>query len=246
MEGFALKTPPSGAELEYRTENGLVRSRLLIPSRGLSSAEVNLPFERPLLWPSQVHGTKILDAASAPLFPFRPEGDGVFLSVEGIEVRLRFADCFPVVFFGGGPCRWTLGLHCGFKGTVLGIVEEAFSFLRAKGIGPKDVERAWIGPGIGSCCFDRRRDDSWTQKGLACFDADRVFSGLETVRFDIGGHLFQRLLRFGLDVNRIFLAPWCTSCHHDLFRSFRRGDRDERMDLLFRLQEDESTFLRNR
>ncbi|WP_407649562.1 MULTISPECIES: polyphenol oxidase family protein [Synergistales] len=246
MEGFVLKEDLSAPELEYRTEDGFLKARLLLPSRNLPLPKTFSLSEGPLLWPLQVHGTKILDAASAPLFPCRPEADGVFLSTVGIDVRLRFADCFPVVLSGGGPCLWILGLHCGFKGTVLGIVEKAFSFLRAKGLGPENVERAWIGPGIGPCCFDRRRDDSWTQKGLACFGSDRVFPGSETVRFDIGGHLFQSLLRFGLDENRVFLAPWCTSCHRDLFCSFRRGDRDERMDLLFHLQGGESTFLRDR
>lgn len=234
MRGFCLAKGAAAPSLEYKTETGLLRARLLLAHRPVLPEAVP-PHGGPLIWPLQVHGTTFLDGSSAPRYPSRPEADGIFLSAAGAVGQLRFADCFPLLITGKGPCRWVFGLHCGFKGTVLGIVDEAFSFLARRGIGVDDVEAAWIGPGIGPCCFDRRLEDPWTQRGLSLFDAETASVESDVARFDIGGYLLRRLLVEGLDENQVFYAASCTACNRDLFYSFRGGDREARMSLLFHL-----------
>ena len=91
------------------------------PACSRDALEKILPPAGAHIAPRQVHGRTILSAPAGGFLPDRREGDGVFLDERGVEGSLRFADCFPVVFFSEIPEPWILLLHSGFKGTVRDI-----------------------------------------------------------------------------------------------------------------------------
>lgn len=235
MKGFRLFLEGSLPALDYLSPSGNVIARLLLADRRPSRKKVEppSPLQRGLLWPLQIHGTTILDFKAVPLFPDRPEGDGIFIDRQGGRGMLRFADCFPVIFSGRRPFPWVMALHCGFKGTVKGIIDKSLEYLDKRGIGVDDFDGTWVGPGIGPCCFDRHRNDPWTRRGLALFDRKAAIELGDTVHFDIAAFLQKRLLEAGVARERLFVTPWCTHCRKDLFYSYRGGDEKARMCLFF-------------
>ncbi|MBL3572162.1 MAG: polyphenol oxidase family protein [Synergistaceae bacterium] len=242
MRGFEILSSPRGRLLAYLGPKGETMAHLSLAERGRRLAVIagdladhsRLSFLPPrLVWPEQIHGTAILEGEKAPIFPVRPKADGLFFQGSGKSGRLRFADCAPLLLAGRNPFHWALGLHCGFKGIVSGIVERGLALLQSKGISLDDTLRCWIGPAIGPCCFDRNLDDPWTQKGLLLFKDYKQGPADGLVRFDLIGDLKARLLDAGLSEDKIFCLPHCTCCHPDLFYSYRGGDRQARMSLFF-------------
>ncbi|HOC82007.1 MAG TPA: laccase domain-containing protein, partial [Synergistales bacterium] len=71
----------------------------------------------PLVAPSQVHGTRMIEALPSRSLPARPEGDALLVRRPGVFGSLRFADCIPVVGISVRPRPWVLLVHSGFVGT---------------------------------------------------------------------------------------------------------------------------------
>ena len=180
--------------------------------------------------PVQRHGVEILSSTEGtPELPDRPEGDGILLARPGRGGVLRFADCVPVLLAGTDPEPWILGLHGGYAGTVGGIVPAGLDLLAVQG--RLGGAWAWIGPGIGPCCYLRRVEDPATREGRLRLPPSCWTLEGDQVRFDLkralGGQLQARI-----PVDRVMGLDWCTY-HQRRCLSYRRGDREDRMALLF-------------
>lgn len=203
---------------------------ILKRSRDLRSSEPDLP-ER-WIAPVQRHGIDILQGDRASVLPLRPDGDGVFLKTPGTGLLLRYADCVPVLLAGRLPRPWALGLHAGYAGVTEDLVGAGFE--RLFGHEGQDEEDlwAWIGPGIGKCCYVRDEDDPGTARGKrrlppACWDEEEGGK----VRFDLKGALRLQLRRH-VPEERIFDCALCTAHEGAHCLSYRRGDQEDRMALL--------------
>lgn len=181
----------------------------------------------PLIAPIQVHGTAVLEEREIWAVPTRPKADGILLTRGNCAGSLRFADCFPLLLSSSHPRPWAMMLHAGFEGTAKGILSDAVGFLRGQipGFRP-DRTAAWIGPGIGPCCYERKKDqDAKTALGMWNFPP-RSWTDLgESVRFDIQKALRIQLLSLGLPEERLFIHGLCTSCNPGELYSYRTGDR---------------------
>ncbi len=180
----------------------------------------------PLIAPIQVHGTAILEEGRIWALPSRPKADGVLLDKGDCAGSLRFADCFPVLLASSFPRPWALILHAGFEGTAKGILSRSTMFIETR-IGGFRPEKtfAWVGPGIGPCCYTRRKEnDPKTALGLANFPAGSWEDLGKEVRFDIPKALQIELLSLGLRGESIFLHGNCTACHSGTHYSYRAGD----------------------
>ncbi len=97
-------------------------------------------------WLSQVHGTRVIDAAVADS---NGQADGAFTNVPGIVCAVMTADCLPLFLCDKGGDKVGL-LHVGWRGLAAGIVEQ--------GVKGMDVEPArllaWLGPAIGPEQFE--------------------------------------------------------------------------------------------
>jgi len=184
-----------------------------------------------LVAPAQVHGTAIVEGGKLWGLPSRPKADGIYLENPQCAGSLRFADCYPVLLASAFPHPWALMLHAGFEGTSRGIIGRSFSFLvkRAGGIRAPETF-AWIGPGIGACCYCRNKErDPKTALGLSTFPSASWEDLGERVRFDIRKALELQLLSQGLPRSNIFSHGSCTSCNHGDFYSYRTGDSKGRI-----------------
>ncbi len=183
-----------------------------------------------MISPLQVHGKSIL--TDGPFLPDRPEGDGILLTEGDTVASIQVADCFPVLISSGAGTPWRLALHSGFKGTIENIVASGWENVRVKlNVDPKN-SFAWIGPGIGPCCYSRKLDDPWTYKAMEAI-GDKFFSRDDkVVFFDLPSLIFHQLMELGIPSDNVVSCPDCTSCRDDKFFSYRKGAQRERMVLL--------------
>lgn len=98
------------------------------------------------VWLRQVHGARVVDAASTT---GEPEADGAFTRESGIVCAVMIADCMPVLL-----CDRDAGVvaavHAGWRGLSGGVVEAAVAAMR---VAP-DRLIAWLGPAIGPRNFE--------------------------------------------------------------------------------------------
>lgn len=184
----------------------------------------------PLIAPIQVHGTAILEERTIWTVPTRPKADGILLTRGSCAGSLRFADCFPLLLSSSHPRPWALMLHAGFEGTAKGILFHAADFLRCRipGFRP-DRTTVWIGPGIGPCCYERKKNqDRKTALGISNLPPSSWTDRGDRVCFDIPEALRIQLLSLGLPEERLFLHGLCTSCNGREMYSYRTGDRASR------------------
>ena len=188
----------------------------------------------PHVMPSQVHGKNILvvDALNVSDYalPFRPEADGILLTVPDVTASLRFADCAPVMICGDS---WVMILHSGYKGTVLNISGEGLRIAREV-FGDVSDSCAWIGPCIGREYF-RKSGEEWTERGIESFHAGNFSVDGGKVYFDLAGEIFSQLLDGGLKRGNIALSGINTLTDSRCY-SYRRGDIHERMTLQARIK----------
>ncbi len=107
----------------------------------------------------------------------------------------------PLLLSSSHPRPWAMMLHAEIRGH-----REGDPF-RCRGIPAgqipgfrPDRTAAWIGPGIGPCCYERKKDqDAKTALGMSNFPPPRSWTDLgESVRFDIQKALRIQLLFPGL------------------------------------------------
>jgi YfiH family protein len=152
------------------------------------------------------------------------EGDALITLRPGLPLALTVADCYPLALAspGGGVAL----AHCGWRGTLAGIAETAAATLLTATRARAQDLLAWIGPGIGPCCFGlppalagRFHADA---RGCPAPSAESQGA----IAVSIAQEIVHRLIGLGLSAGQIRSAVGCTSCRSDLFYSYRR-DRGE-------------------
>ncbi len=206
------------------------------PALSREALQKILPSAGPHIAPRQVHGRTIVSAPAGGFLPDRRDGDGVFLDERGVEGSLRFADCYPVVFFSDFPEPWILLLHSGFKGTVRDIAGSACEKVFSRGGRDPGKTWVWIGPGIERTRYCRTAGEEWTDRGLRIFHPSAVDVRSEKVWFDLGGQIRRQILAAGVREDRICTLPLGTFGQNRLCYSYRRGDIAPRHFLLASLR----------
>lgn len=147
--------------------------------------------------------------------------DALMTDRQGLPLWLTVADCYPV-FLTAGP--WVALVHSGWRGTALGAAGiTAREVAGVAGLSP-DQLHAWIGPGIGVCCYPVGEEVA------AHFSSGRLDARDGRIHLDLAGAVEDDLRRAGLRPERIARTGICTSCRPDLFFSYRRdGPRSGRM-----------------
>ncbi len=131
----------------------------------------------------QVHGSRVVDVRTAG-----EQGDADALVTDQVDLPLAVftADCLGVVIDAGEVVAVA---HAGWRGLDAGVLEAALSASSELGGRP---QAAWIGPSIGSCCFevgdevadrfpDHVRQTTWgtTSVDLRAAATDRL--GVDTI-----------------------------------------------------------------
>lgn len=180
------------------------------------------------VWLQQVHGSVVVNAATAGA---SPAADAAYSSAAGVVCAVLTADCLPVLLCDtAGEC--VAAIHAGWRGLAAGVIEQA-----ALATGrPGDALLAWLGPAIGPSAFQVGEEvrDAFTSHDQAAVGAFR--QGADGRWFaDLYQLARQRLADCG--VSAVYGGEYCSFTDPERFYSYRRDGVTGRMATLIWLEE---------
>jgi len=187
-------------------------------NRGLLSQALDLP--RVPIWPTQVHGAVVVEAAA---MTGAVEADAVVARAPGQVCSVQTADCLPVLF-ASLDGQVVAAAHAGWRGLAGGVLEAT---LQTLGHPPEKVT-AWLGPAIGPDAFEVGPEVR------ATFVADQA-DAAAAFRAGTGDRWFAdiyRLARLRLEragLREIHGGGRCTHAEPETFFSYRRDGTCGRM-----------------
>ncbi|WDH81517.1 peptidoglycan editing factor PgeF [Paenibacillus urinalis] len=159
--------------------------------------------------------------------------DGLLTNVRGVLLTSFYADCVPLYFYD--PVNEVVGLaHAGWKGTVQKIAERMIERMEEH-YGSKRADiRTAIGPSIGSCCYEV--DDYVMDRVKVLYELEQGKDEYEDSAYrkahqpapegksmldlkEVNRHI---MMKAGILPDHIECTSWCTSCHPELFFSYRK------------------------
>ena len=169
-----------------------------------------LGLDRPVARLLLEHGARVL-AVDGP--GMHGPADALFTAREDLVLWITVADCFPL-FVTAGRTR-ALG-HCGWRGVAAGLVEAVIAeSARSSGLATASL-RAWVGPGIGPCCFEVGPEVAQR------FPESSIRRDGQRLRLDLKGEILRRVQSAGLPSHAVLLSSSCTCCDSERFFSHRR------------------------
>jgi YfiH family protein len=178
----------------------------------------------PIVRATQVHGNRAVTIRETP----EPrsardagECDVLATALPDVALAVQTADCVPIVLSGPGAVATA---HAGWRGTAANAAGAAVRALAALGAAPEGL-RAWMGPSVGSCCYEVGGEVAAQFAGefLRASCAGRF-------RLDIAAVNRAQLQAAGVPAGRISAHAACTMCGGPKYASYRRdGARAGRM-----------------
>ena len=171
----------------------------------------------------QVHGSRVLDQDDKdfgqPGAGTYPDCDGVLGCRPGLLGVVSAADCVPVFLLGREARVWG-AVHAGWRGVVAGVLEEALRMMGAcHGVMARELE-LYLGPSICGKCYRvggdvaARLASAGRGSGVTVTTGDKYFADLRTI-------LAYQAREHGVRERAVAVSRYCTSCHNELFCSFR-------------------------
>jgi len=165
-------------------------------------------------WLQQVHGTEVVDAASAPAFP---RADAAVARTRHVVCAVLTADCVPVLLADRDGSAVAVA-HAGWRGLAAGVIEAVVARMAA----PAANVIAWLGPAIGPRAYEVGpevraafvRREAATAAAFAPHRGDRLLADLFLLAR-------QRLAAAG--VTAVYGGGHCTYTDADRFYSYRRA-----------------------
>jgi YfiH family protein len=172
------------------------------------------------LWLKQMHGVKVVDAATASCLP---EADAAYARAPHAVCTVMTADCLPVLLCDEAGS--VVGVaHAGWRGLLGGVIEATITAMQA----PPDRLMAWLGPAIGPQAFEVGTE---VRDAFVAHDAQaaQAFIAKPNDKWLADIYLLakQRLHKMG--VNRIYGGDFCTYTDQSRFFSYRRDGVTGRM-----------------
>ncbi len=184
----------------------------------------------PIHWAHQVHGKDAVTVRQAPSAgePNVGRCDALVTNLRGAALVVQTADCVPILLAGPEAVG---AAHAGWRGSAKNVAAEAVRALASLGAAPSTL-RAWIGPAIGSCCYEVGGEVA------AQFAGDFVRAGCGGgFRLDLKSVNAAQLQTAGVPPESITIHPACTKCGGEKYASYRRdGNRAGRMIALIALR----------
>ena len=170
----------------------------------------------PIVRASQVHGVGVAFVRESPgrgACVDAGEKDVLATSLPGVALVVQTADCVPILLRGGGAVA---AAHAGWRGSAANAARAAVEALAQEGAAPESLE-AWIGPSIGSCCYQVGGEVAAQFAGeFARRDCAGKF------RLDLKAVNVAQLEAAGVARGRISVHPGCTKCGGERYASYRR------------------------
>jgi polyphenol oxidase len=179
-------------------------------------------------WLSQVHGTRVVDAAAVH---DAPEADASVADRPGVVCAIMTADCLPVLFCDRAGTR-VAAAHAGWRGLCAGVLEATVD---AMGIAPAGL-LAWMGPAIGPDAFEVGAE---VREAFIAHDAASAtaFSPIGDGKFLADLYRLARMRLHALGIDAVSGGEHCTVIDRSRFFSYRRDGRTGRMASLIWLED---------
>lgn len=175
-----------------------------------------------------------------------PCGDALLANEPRLLLSVRTADCLPILIVDA-ETRATAAIHSGWRGALARIAEKAVGEMRRRfGSNPRRLFAA-LGPCIHACCYEVGDEvvDAFTGRfphgeryfQKAPLSGKRSFPGMPFLSMSPPGHerptgsglcldlvavARDQLKSAGVPAAHIQASDLCTSCHADLFFSYRK------------------------
>jgi YfiH family protein len=156
----------------------------------------------------QVHSSTVVQASEG----LCGEADALFTGETDLAMGVATADCLPIVL--SGPHQ-SAAIHAGWRGLESGVLDRTLECLTDSA---EDLA-AWIGPGIGPCCYEVGRDVADRVAGSSS-SAVLVEQRSGAVHLDLMQAAGIQLSAAG--VQEIVSLPICTYCETERLWSYRR------------------------
>ncbi len=182
----------------------------------------------------QVHGADILEQQRFPGDAFLSiRADGHLTTTEQLPLAILTADCLPVLLCDEKG-RIVAAVHAGWRGVYAGIIGKMVRELRALLPAGRNI-LAWIGPGIGPCCFEvghevraafMERDERCEQWFVPAPNRKPIREANARYMANLPAIAGMQLADSGAQVT---CEVACTCCQSDRFFSYRRDGVTGRM-----------------
>ncbi|MSO64813.1 MAG: peptidoglycan editing factor PgeF [Alphaproteobacteria bacterium] len=187
-------------------------------NRALAMAALDLPPER-LCTLYQVHGTAVA-VPHGPWLAEPPIADAVVTRTRQLALAILTADCAPVLL-ADSTAQVVAAIHCGWKGTLAGVIEATIGTMEQLGALPARTVAA-IGPCIAQPSYEVGAD--LVAQHRQDPDSHRFFRPgrrADRQQFDLAGYVGHRLTRAG--VGTVDCVALDTYPEDGAFFSFRRA-----------------------
>jgi len=223
--GYSTRARTTGESLDLDYRGGKDANAVRHARRAVAAA-TGVRAERIVLG-QQVHGARVAvvseaDAGRGGLSAddVLDGADALVTAAEGVALMGLAADCAIVLMADEGR-RAVAMAHSGREGTAQNVAAAAVEALGGLGAAPGALYAA-IGPAIGVCCYDVG-EEAMRKFGGSFRWADEVFTIVSgRAHLDLPKAIGRQLIEAGVRRERVFDAGLCTSCHNDLFFSYRR------------------------
>jgi YfiH family protein len=165
----------------------------------------------------QVHGDQIFRVEEGSDCDQELEGvDGLMTNTKGVGLMIQHADCQAVLLHD--PVQSAVAaVHCGWRGSVIGIIEKTVRMMRSCYQSRPEDLIASISPSLGPCCAEFTNHRQELPASFLAFQHRDNY-------FDFWMISKAQLMAAGLQAEKIRTAEICTSCSTDFF-SYRRARR---------------------
>ena len=230
IQGFSTRRGPGANAGEFNMSFTTASATdHVVENRRAFFRALGIPLERTVFM-QQSHGINVAvitkaDAGRGACSPQSaiPNTDAMITRDRDVFLAALGADCALVPLCD--PVAGVAGIaHAGWRGTVLGVVENAVRRMCSEmGCDPAHIV-AGIGPTIGPCCYEVGPDV--LQAAAKGCGAEAVVQRGGKSYFDLRRANIQQLLAAGVRKENIEAADVCTACERErFFFSYRRDGR---------------------
>jgi polyphenol oxidase len=172
-----------------------------------------------LLSAHQVHGDKVYSSKFREVKnDMEVDGfDALITDQVGVGLMIQQADCQAVLLYDP-VCRVIAAVHCGWRGSVLGIIGKTVEVMTYDyGCNSSDMVAA-ISPSLGPCCAEFVNHKSELPQEFQSFQ-------MEDCYFDFWQISRLQLRTSGVKNDAVHAVEVCTCCSQEYF-SYRRSRRE--------------------
>lgn len=174
----------------------------------------------PIILGEQVHG-KLIEVVGKDSKRFIKNVDGLVSREKNMSLGVITADCLPVVFYD--PVKMVIGIiHAGYKGILLGIVEELVRIFKKMGTKTEDI-KVFFGPGICGKCYEIGLDIK--EKCLRKYSFAKIIEEEGKVLWDLQSTVSEILKKNKFKKENLSVSSICTFEKPILFSARRSKNK---------------------